>query len=390
VAELRVERRNTWAAGWNELLEKSAADTVFLTEEWLTSWWDAYRGSRELVLLYCFDGDELVGIAPFCLVPVRTELQVSLSVLRIVGDGTFDSDHLDFISAPGQEVRVVRAVFDWLTSNGHVWDLLELGSVRETSPTMVAIAHELGARGWRSRSRTEDHAIISLPDTWEKYLAQLSSQMRSSVRRKERSLVAEHAVVFTLCEREADIPRYLEQLFLMHADRWQARGQRGSFENDGRRALYDAIARRALARGWLHLGLLEVDGEPAAVEFGLCYHRRHVFLQSGFATKLGPLSVGVVCKSHVLRSLIAKGVRSYDFLHGGDAYKQKWGTQNATHRQLRAARPRSVGAAFISVRDLVARGKAWLYSRVPESMAAPLRTVFRKLRPYRDGFVEKP
>ncbi|MBI1735028.1 MAG: glycosyl transferase family 1, partial [Candidatus Rokubacteria bacterium] len=60
VEEFRVLRD-----AWNALLAQSRADCVFLTWEWLFTWWKYFSPGRELAILAVRDGAELVALAPF-------------------------------------------------------------------------------------------------------------------------------------------------------------------------------------------------------------------------------------------------------------------------------------------------------------------------------------
>lgn len=51
---------------WNNLLTSDAANTVFLTWEWQSTWWRCL-GTGDLYLLAWFDDGRLVGIAPLYL-----------------------------------------------------------------------------------------------------------------------------------------------------------------------------------------------------------------------------------------------------------------------------------------------------------------------------------
>lgn len=394
MAELRVVRCSSWdehpglLGAWDTLVAESAADSVFLTREWLMSWWVAYGGKRQLTLLLCFDGAELVGLVPLYRAGVRTDLRVSLDVLRFVGDGTYDSDHLDLVARAGYEVDVVRAMVDWLVAQRAEWDLFDVDNIRADSPSLQALLGEIRARGWSHTVVDEQHAVIDLPDTWDGYLASLSSSMRSGIRRKERDAQKGKTITFRRCEREADLPAFLQQLYAMHGDRWENRGQPGSFAFPGRQAFYERLGRELLARGWLSFWLLDVDGDPAAAEFGFRYGSTHSFLQSGFSSTHAHESVGILLKSHILQGLITDGIRHYDFLGGGEAYKLKWGPRLAHHLNLRCARERSVGAAVIEARKVVDTTKAWLHRTIPPSLAMPLRRGYRRLRPYRDELLD--
>jgi hypothetical protein len=42
---------------WNSLLVNSSSDTIFLTWEWIESWWKNYGSNRPLFVLSAWDGD---------------------------------------------------------------------------------------------------------------------------------------------------------------------------------------------------------------------------------------------------------------------------------------------------------------------------------------------
>jgi len=54
---------------WNELLKSSACDCLFLTWEWLYTWWKYLREDRRLHIVAVRRGAELIAIAPLALIP---------------------------------------------------------------------------------------------------------------------------------------------------------------------------------------------------------------------------------------------------------------------------------------------------------------------------------
>lgn len=51
---------------WNLLLQRSRYNTIFLTHEWQTTWWECLgEGDLWIVAFRRSDTNELVGIAPF-------------------------------------------------------------------------------------------------------------------------------------------------------------------------------------------------------------------------------------------------------------------------------------------------------------------------------------
>src|SRR2546423_14320187 len=49
---------------WNALLHVSTSNCVFLTHEWMWSWWKHLAEGRRLAILTPRDGQELAGILP--------------------------------------------------------------------------------------------------------------------------------------------------------------------------------------------------------------------------------------------------------------------------------------------------------------------------------------
>lgn len=54
---------------WSELLRASDSDSLFLTWEWLYTWWRHLAEDRQLSILLVRRSGQLIGLAPFCLRP---------------------------------------------------------------------------------------------------------------------------------------------------------------------------------------------------------------------------------------------------------------------------------------------------------------------------------
>src|SRR5689334_24585270 len=99
-------------AEWNALLLQCAGPSIFLTPEWMSSWWHAFGSNRELAAIIFRDGTKVVGMAPlYCESSRRFGLPVR--VLRLVGAGSGDSDALDFIVAPGYKQPCAESFLSW-------------------------------------------------------------------------------------------------------------------------------------------------------------------------------------------------------------------------------------------------------------------------------------
>src|SRR3972149_2088382 len=106
---------------WNDFLAQSCVSTMFMTYEWLESWWVAYQEGRELFVLglYAPEG-VLMGIAPLYRTsrPEHTRTKFPLRMLRFLGTGTGGtSTRLGFIICPGYEAEGIRQLLNWLVKS---------------------------------------------------------------------------------------------------------------------------------------------------------------------------------------------------------------------------------------------------------------------------------
>ena len=59
-----LERFNAIAAEWDELVDRSGFERLFVSHAWLRTWWEAFGGIRELYVLTVRSGQQLIGAAP--------------------------------------------------------------------------------------------------------------------------------------------------------------------------------------------------------------------------------------------------------------------------------------------------------------------------------------
>ena len=70
---------------WNSLLQDSASDCLFLTWEWLSTWWKHLAEERSLAVMAIRCGGELTGIAPCCVKPADWKQARLLPVMEFLG-----------------------------------------------------------------------------------------------------------------------------------------------------------------------------------------------------------------------------------------------------------------------------------------------------------------
>jgi CelD/BcsL family acetyltransferase involved in cellulose biosynthesis len=311
---------------WEELLAVSASDTIFLTPDWIRSWWTAYGAGRDLLVLRLDDGERLVGLAFFYRRDERLVRGLRHRALALVGDGSSDSDYLDWISAPGRESQVVDAVLHHMRSSVPSWDLLLLNEVPETSPHLPWIESRVRGWGWPWELDRVACARTRLPPTWDQYLQTLKPRMRTKVRAVLRDM-AEKQAQYERCESLSDIEARLGSLYDLHDRRWATEGKPGVFRAQEKRTFYSLLSERLHARDRLRFYSLRVGDRYVAHQYCFEYAHRMYLLQEGLDPDWFDHGAGNALRAHVFQDCIARGLEVYDFLGGVTPHKLSWGAE---------------------------------------------------------------
>lgn len=365
---------------WAALVAQSSSATVFSTWEWLAPWWRAFgRDMRLLALVFLDPTATVVGLA-FLEATRRTLAPgVHLRVLRMMGDGTGDSDHLDFPVIPGYETAVAHALLRELSQRRRQWDVCELNTLPANSAVGNVLLSMAQEPGWSHAVFRRPGASVLLPDDWHAYLSLVSKKERNKLGYYMRRLEKKYDVRVSKCTSHADLPAWLEDLYRLHQKRWALRGEPGSFGAAPRRQFYLEMAGALLARNSLEFWRLRVNGLTVATQFGFRYGPAVFSLQEGFDPDYYPDRVGYLLRGSVLKELIASGVQRYDFLAGEDTSKERWGTHPTPYVDLHFARAFSLGSAYLTGVDRAGAAKEWLRAHVPGSVWAALRRSYHLL-----------
>ena len=324
----RVENLGDLPPGLASVAEESR--NVFATPEWLAVWWKHFGEDRPLRLRAVREGSRLVALLPLYLWrsgPPRT--------LRFLGHGP--SDVMGPICAPSDRAVAAAALEEVLGEPG--WDVL----LAERLASGDVLPASLRAREIQS----EPSPVLAFDDmSWDDFLASKSSNFRQQVRRRERKLAEQHELRFRLADDPARLDADLEVLFRLHEERWREEGSGALRER--RSAFHREFAHLALERGWLRLWLLELDGRPAAAWYGLRFAERELYYQAGRDPAFEKQAVGFVLLCHTVREAMNDGMREYDFLRGGEGYKDRFTDDDTVVRTFAAGRG-ALGRAVVAV-----------------------------------------
>jgi len=353
---------------WNELLDASDSDCLFLTWEWLYTWWKHLAEDRRLSILAVRREGRLAAVAPFCLRPPSLRRRCLLPVLEFLGSGCVGSDYLDIIVRRGLEAEARQALASALAGQRLMLDWAQL---RRGSCFAAAVAADLGGRDWNVSERvTNTCPFIPLAGfSWEDYLATLGPEHRYNFNRKLRRLNREYHVQFEQVRAANQCRESIDLVIELHNLRWRDRGKSDAFHTEGLVGFHREFSGLALERGWLRLYILRLNEKPAACLYGFFYGKVFYFYQSGFDLAYQKDSVGLVTMGLGIRNAIEEGALQYDLLHGAEEYKSHWSRDRRELARLELYPPGGLGRICRSSVELE-RGSRRIARRVLKRMLA--------------------
>jgi CelD/BcsL family acetyltransferase involved in cellulose biosynthesis len=327
---------------WDELLQSSDSNGLFLTWEWLYTWWKHLAGDRQLSILAVRCDGELAALAPCGLRPPSLFRWRPLPALEFLGSGTVGSDYLDIIVRRGREPEARQALASRLAGERL---MIEWTQLKRGASLAAGVASALGENGWGvAEAGTNICPFIPLAGkSWESYLATLSAEHRYNFHRKWKRLNRDYTVQFERVSTPAQCSESIGLVVAQHNLRWRDRGGSDAFDTPGLVGFHREFSQVALDRGWLRLYVLRLDGKPAACLYGFLYRRTFYFYQSGFDATYDKHSVGLVTMGLAIKSAIEEGAEEYDLLHGNEAYKSHWSRDSRELGRLEVYPPRGLG-----------------------------------------------
>lgn len=351
---------------WEALHQQSYNPSIFMTWEYVRTWWEHLGKNHMLWLMTARDAKgKLVGIAPLMRTRHTQVKMLSWEQIEFIGSSTH-SDHTDFIIQKGLEKEIIPAFLEALSSREVAnWDVIALNSIPDDSPSIVAL-HRLEDVNWE-QEKTAICPYIPLADTdWDTHFANLSKRKRKEVRKKYRDLEAAHGDQwqYHIVDKLEDVRPTMRAMMDMHQEKWDAiEHHDGAFVHDDVAAFHLDVAERLLQRGWLRLQTLHIEGELAAVLYNFIYQNRVFDFASGLNQKYADISAGQILTAESLKNAIDNGIYEYDFLRGEEEYKFRWGAQERITYTLRFI-GRDHIHLYSGLVDIMRFGKRWTKRRV--------------------------
>ncbi len=311
---------------WNSLLEHSAANSIFLTWEWISTWWKYFHQRTKLWITTArlTSTSELVGIAPLGIRHHTKRTGMVERSLIFLGNGQAAPDHLDFIIRVGYEAIVGKSFARMIWKERHQWNQIRLEGLSSRS----SVIHQL-LQDYPHLYKKVDKTIcpyLTLPNEWITLKKSLSKSMRYSIGRHERRLRKDYPGVVELkqVKQPDEIDSFISTLVKLHTVAQNRKNNEGLFSEQNMIEFHTEIAKIFLTKNWLRSYTLDVGRTSIAAIHCFQYNKIVSFYQSGFDLFWQRYSPGTQIMKHAIAEAIREGNVRFDFLRGEEEYKFKW------------------------------------------------------------------
>lgn len=267
------------------------------------------------------------------------------------------------ITAPDADLdRGLAAILSEIRADRPRWDCLRLAELDPGDASYGALLRTLRRAGLFVECTAGAATWFETTDrmSFADYLARRPSQLRSTWRRKRRSIAAAGRLSAAFFTDASRIDAAIADYQTIYAASWKPPEAFPRF--------IPALIRLAAELGALRLGIYYIDGVPAAAQFWIVWHRRAVIYKLAHDRRFDSLSLGTLLTMEMIERVLEQdGPGEINLGRGDDPYKRLWLPKRRERWGITAANPRTIRGLQLGLE----RGAATLYHRVRGKAVAP-------------------
>ncbi|MCF6190028.1 MAG: GNAT family N-acetyltransferase [Cocleimonas sp.] len=332
-----VDEFKSLQKNWDNLYDKCDKNSVFSSWDWVFTWWEVFKDQfeRELFILCFYQGDMLVGIAPFQICKGRfPKSLLQGKTLQFIGNGEAYEDSIvsesqDFIVLPELEAEMVSLVSEYLVKHSHKWNFADFEFLLKDALILQCFdddGKEYNKNNSQvARQKIEYGVRFSIPkmESYEEYQSKMGGRWRKMLGKKGRKLARDGEVRTESAETLDSIKPALIQLAEMNCYRWKEKTGSCIFDSSRFVEFHQKVMARLIPKNRAIIKTLYLDDNALASYYTFSDKGRIHYYQSGFyakyANKYSPLFL-LVC-NEIGESI--KNNQMFDFMFADDKNSYK-------------------------------------------------------------------
>ena len=341
---------------WNAINDHTQNGNVFISWEWLYTWWETYQkqGDRSLYILSCTNiHNELLGIAPFQIVNNPKRYFPCSRQLLMLGTGETDGslvfgEYMDLLIKQGHGTAVTRALSDYLYQHNNLWDGLKFQQQLAGSHIEKLFQNHLfedlamSDKSFLSSNKlvkkiSDDgfRTYIDLPESYKDYLMSLRKKMRNNITRTYSRLESEQTFSIESVTTDSEIKAEMagqksgiQTLAELNITRRGNMDEISVFAQPNFVLFHRRLLKRLLPLNKVSLRILHFDKEPVAALYSFVDSDTVHAYQSGFETKNGHRYslLTTMLTQEISKSIEITDIARFNFMYSSDenTYKRRY------------------------------------------------------------------
>lgn len=361
---------------WNELLQNCNSASVFLTWEWLFSWWQTFKKDHQLFIIGVHDAKgTLMGIGPFFL-KKRTGCFRILTFIG--GDSSVASDYLDLIINRAADYEIREAILRYLITRRRDWHLIVLPNLISTSPTYFALKQmsEENNMAW-SEQLYGICPVLHLPKSYEEFISSLGSRTRRNIRNYDRRLKNNHQIEFTTGHQK---PELIQSLLKLHHKRREKLNAYTTFQHPKFIKFLNDVGRRFHDNGMNRFYAFRRNDRIIALFYFFEFQNELYLYQGGFDNSELPSNISLM---HTLfnasvQDAIVRNIPVIHLLDGDTEFKRTFTKEKIITKRVIIGHWLNQ-QIYVKTMNLTFKIRTVLKQMMPEFVWRRLKRIFKRI-----------
>jgi len=346
------------------VFEDGSRHNVFLTVDWFRNFFATIvrEPQQPRVIGAETDDGRPVAVMPMVLAPGPAGLlsPVSLNGASNYYTCSFAPALSDALDSSG----AARALAAGLWSRRREWDVVSLQPLDRGAPIFADLERALREAGMVTQTYFcfGNWYLEVAGRSYLEYLESLSSVLRKNVPYNIRRLEKSGRSRIEIVTGEAGLDEALDAYETVYNASWKIPEPYPQFIR--------GLARLAARNGWLRMGLVHIDGEPAAAQIWIVHGGVASIYKIAYDERWAKLSTGTVLTAKLMQhALDVDRVTIVDYLSGDDDYKKMWMSHRREFWGIAGFNPRSLRGAAQIVKHVGGRFGKQVFEKVRQRWA---------------------
>ncbi len=309
---------------WDKILAQSESDNIFLTHEWVTTWWKHFGHNKELFVLVIMKEEEPIGIVPWMMTRIWRKNNI-LKKIEFIGTGL--ATWGDFILT-NKKSECVDAVIKYLKSEPNAWTMIDMRNTYLGSGNMDILKNVSDKNGLIYRSDLDSVCpYFEISSDWESFHDKTFSKKTQRYRRRDfRRLQKRGETNFIHVTDLYSYPDVINKIIRLDQKKSNQKGSEGRslFDIEELKKFMTNILSTFSTNGWLHIALLELDNETISYFIGFQYSGTYYAWTTAYDPGFAYYSPGKLLMENVIQRCFNKKYNEIDLLRGASTFKSEW------------------------------------------------------------------